>query len=110
MIAKLNDDKSLKSALYNLMVRIDAFDNNVIEDKVYKNFLSDLFLYNSGKGKKLAGLYGMVEKALTQWCGSDEDGNLCLDDMHDGFSLYEAVEFNENIDQLPKATGESELQ
>lgn len=110
MIAKLNDDKSLKSTLYNLMVRINAFNNNIIEDEVYKNYLSDLFLYNTGKGKKLADLYGMIEKALTQWCGSDEDGNLCLDDKHDGFSLYEAVEFNENIDQLPKATDESELQ
>lgn len=110
MIAKFNVDKLLKSILYNLMVRIDAFDNNIIEDEVYKNYLSDLFLYNAGKGKKLAGLYGMVEKALTQWCGSNEDGNLCLDDKHDGFSLYEAVEFNENIDQVPETTDESELQ
>lgn len=110
MVAKLNDDKALKSILYNLIVRIDAFDNNISEDEVYKNYLADLFIYNAGIGKKLDRLYGIVEKALTQWCGADEDGNLCLDDKHDGFSLYEAVEFNENLDQLPKASGEDELQ
>ena len=87
MVAKLNDDKALKSILYNLIVRIDAFDNNISEDEVYKNYLADLFIYNAGIGKKLDRLYGIVEKALTQWCGADEDGNLCLDDKHDGFSL-----------------------
>lgn len=110
MVAKLNDDKVLKSSLYNLIVRIDSFENNISEDEVYKNYLADLFIYNAGIGKKLGRLYGIVEKALTQWCGADEDGNLCLDDKHDGFSLYEAVEFNENLDQLPKTSGEDELQ
>lgn len=93
-----------------MIVRIEAFDNNIWVDEVYKNYLADLFIYNAGIGKKLNRLYGIVEKALTQWCGADEDGNLCLDDKHDGFSLYEAVEFNENLDQLPKASGEDELQ
>ena len=107
---KLNDDKALKSSLYNLIVRIDVFDNNISGDEVYKNYLADLFIYNAGIGKKLDRLYGIVEKALTQWCGADEDGNVCLDDKHNGFSLYEAVEFNENLDQLPKTSGEDELQ
>lgn len=109
MVEKINTDKLIKSELYKLMVRVDAFNSNDMEDKVYKNYLKDLFLYNAGIGKELGNLYGMVENALAQWCGSDEDGNLCLDDRHTDFSLYEAIEFSENLDDLPQPTDETEL-
>lgn len=109
MVEKINTDKLIKSELYKLMVRVDAFNSNDMGDKVYKNYLKDLFLYNAGIGKELGNLYGMVENALAQWCGSDEDGNLCLDDRHIDFSLYEAIEFSENLDDLPQPTDETEL-
>ena len=109
MVEKINTDKLIKSELYKLMVRVDAFNSNDMGDKVYKNYLKDLFLYNAGIGKELGNLYGMVENALAQWCGSDEDGNLCLDDRHTDFSLYEAIEFSENLDDLPQPTDETEL-
>lgn len=110
MIEKLNDDKSLKSYLFNLLVRIQAIDNGVIGSKVYRKYLLDLYLYNAGKGKKLGGLYEMVEKGVKQWCGCDEDDNLCLDDKHQEFSLYEKVEFKANLDHLPYPSGEDDLQ
>ena len=109
MVEKINTDNLIKSELYKLMVRVDAFNSNDMGDKVYKNYLKDLFLYNAGIGKELGNLYGMVENALAQWCGSDEDGNLCLDDRHTDFSLYEAIEFSENLDDLPQPTDETEL-
>ena len=52
----------------------------------------------------------MVEKGVTQWCGNDEDGNLCLDDNHRGFCLYENVKFTANLDHMPCACDEIELQ
>ena len=52
----------------------------------------------------------MIEKAVTQWCGSDEDGNLCLDNKHGDFSVYESVQFEPNLDSIPEQTGNDELQ
>ncbi|MDD3138000.1 MAG: DNA phosphorothioation-dependent restriction protein DptF [Lachnospiraceae bacterium] len=110
MIAKINDDKMLKSNLFNLIVRIQAIDKGDLGNEVYKKYLSDLYMFNAGKGKKLGSLYNMVEKGVAQWCGCDEDGNLCLDDKHPGFSLYEKIHFKENLDHIPYPVATDELQ
>ena len=110
MINRINRDKTLKSAVFNLMVREKAVDNKSKEDEIYSGYLRDLYAYNSGFGKKLGNLYGMIEKAVTQWCGSDEDGNLCLDNKHGDFSVYESVQFEPNLDSIPEQTGNDELQ
>lgn len=110
MISKINEDRTLKSNLYNLLVRVETISSGNVVEGVYNQYLSDLYLYNAGIGKKLRNLYNMVEKAVKQWCGCDEEGNLCLDDRHQGFSLYEKVEFRPNIDALPKPVETNELQ
>lgn len=110
VISKINSDKELKLSLYNLMIRINAFEEKFIQDDIYKMYLSDLFFYNAGKARRLANLYGMIEKAIAQWCGSDEDGNLCIDDKHRDFSFYEHVEYNANLVNLPRHVDETEIQ
>lgn len=110
MLKKLNDDKTLKSNVFNLMVRIQAIDEGVVGNEVYRKYLSDLYFYNAGVGKKLGSLYSMVEKAAKQWCGCDEDDNLCLDDKHKGFLLYEKVDFKPNLVHLPYPSGTADLQ
>lgn len=110
MISKINDNRTLKSNLYNLIVRIETISLDNVVEEVYNQYLLDLYLYNAGIGKKLRNLYNMVEKAVTQWCGCDEEGNLCLDDRHQGFSLYEKVEFKPNIDAIPKPVETEQLQ
>lgn len=110
MMKRISLDRVLKSAVFNLIVREKAIDGNTESDEIYRSYLKDLFSYNAGQGKKLGNLYGMIEKAVTQWCGSDEDDNLCLDNKHTGFSVYESVEFEENLDFIPKSTGDAELQ
>lgn len=107
---KVNDDKAIKAILFNLMVRVQTIDNESSTDDIYTEYLSDLYLFNAGKGKKLGSLYGKVEKAVTQWCGSDEDGNLCLNDNNSTFLLYENVKFEENLDYVPKVGENTELQ
>ena len=110
LVEKVNDDKAIKATLFNLMVRVQAIDNESSTDDIYTEYLSDLYLFNAGKGKKLGSLYGKVEKAVTQWCGSDEDGNLCLNDNNSTFLLYENVKFEENLDYVPTVGENTELQ
>lgn len=109
-VEKFNNDKMLKSKLFNLIVRIKYIDDDKSEDEIYKRYLSDLYLFNSGKGKKLGQLYNMVEKGVAQWCGSDEDGNLCLENRHSDFSLYEKVKFKASIKHIPHPVETDELQ
>ena len=52
----------------------------------------------------------MVEKAVTQWCGSDGDGNLCLDNRQNEFYLYEKVKFEPSIHHIPSPVEADELQ
>ena len=110
MVNRINLDRTLKSAVFNLMVREKAVDNKSKDDEIYSGYLKDLYSYNSGFGKKLGNLYGMIEKAVTQWCGSDEDGNLCLDNKHGGFLVYESVQFEPNLNSIPEQAGDNELQ
>lgn len=97
MLEKINGDKTLRSSIYNLIVRVLSIEEGDIKGETYKNYLKNLYWYNSGNSKKLRPLYEMVEKAVMQWCGSDDDGNLCLDDSHKEFHLYEKVEFDEEV-------------
>lgn len=110
MTAKLKDDRQLKPELFNLIVRVQHIDEGMFESEIYKRYISDLYMFNAGKGKKLGQLYNMVEKGVTQWCGSDEDGNLCLEDRYSDFSLYEKVTFKENIEHIPHPEEVEELQ
>ncbi len=110
MMAKVNDDKTLKSGLFNLIARIQYIDEGNEVDEIYRRYLLDLYMFNAGKKKKLGQLYNMVEKGVTQWCGSDEDGNLCLEDRRSEFSLYEKVKFEESIEHIPQPDETEELQ
>lgn len=66
MISKINEDRTLKSNLYNLLVRVETISSGNVVEGVYNQYLSDLYLYNAGIGKKLRNLYNMVEKAVKQ--------------------------------------------
>ena len=109
MLRKINDDKVLRTQYFNLLVRLESIDKQLEMNDVYKMFVKNLYLYNAGKGRKLGQLYSMIESGVTQWCGSDQEENLCLDDKHEGFALYEKVKFEENLDHIPKPNDTEEL-
>lgn len=110
LLSKVNNDRSVKSRIFNLIIRAENIDNNTHNDLVYKEYLKDLYNYNAGKEKKLRSLYSMIQKGIIQWCGSDLDGNLCLDDRHHGFTLYENISFEESLDHIPHPSEIDELQ
>lgn len=109
-ILKINNNRLLKSNLFNLIVRVRHIDTNDTKNNVYKNYIKDLFMFNAGKSKKLGTLYSMIEKSVIQWCGNDEDGNICLYGKNPNYCIYEKVKFKENIDHLPDETDLNELQ
>ena len=86
-ISKLNDDKALKAQIFNVLVRLQAIGNNEKSNAVYDQYIKDLYYYNVGKIPKLGQLYDLVEKAVTQWCGSESGKTICLDESHDSFTL-----------------------
>lgn len=110
MIEKINSDRTLRINVYRILVRLQAIDDGVTSEETYNKFLRDLYWYNSGTTKKLNGVYTLIEKAVTQWCGSDEDGNYCLDNRHSGFSLYEKVDMVPNPERVLHPEETEELQ
>ena len=110
LFERINGDRTLKGQVFNLMTRVDALESGGIKDDVYERYLSDLYLYNSGKGKKLGSLYSMVKKSVIQWCGSDTEGNICIDDGRRGFALFEDIEFKESLELMPEMEDSEELQ
>lgn len=109
MITTLSNDKELKAIVFNTLVRLKKFNRESLRDDIYIEFLKDLYYYNSGKIEKLQSLYSKVENAVYQWCGNEMDGNICLDDTHEGFTLYESLEFDECLDNIPDKNNDKEL-
>lgn len=108
MLKRINADRTVKSNIFNTIVRIDNIDSNDNSDEIYNEYIKYLYYFNAGRGNKLGGLYSLVEKAVIQWCGSNEDGFLCLDDKQEDFSIFEEVKFIANISHIkaPKETDE----
>ncbi len=109
MITTLSNDKELKAIVFNTLVRLKKFNRESLRDDIYIEFIKDLYYYNSGKIEKLQSLYSKVENAVYQWCGNEMDGNICLDDTHEGFTLYESLEFDECLDNIPDKNNDKEL-
>ncbi len=110
MISQINSDKVLKLQFFKALIRINEIMNYNENEEVYISFLKDLYHYNAGHSMELALLYIKVQKAVIQWCGSESDENVCLDDSIMGFSVYEDLDFKEYLDNMPREADERELQ
>jgi len=108
-LSRINLDKSTKSSIYNTIVRIDDLDINEIGNDVFDEFIKYLYYFNSGQKNKLGGLYSLVENALVQWCGSIDDGLLCLDDNNDDYAIYEKIIFIASVSHIDEPEFKDEL-
>lgn len=106
----INMDKDIKSHIFRLLLRIRAMKTDTSNDDVYDKFVKELFIFNSGRRKKLGELYDDVEKAFLQWCGTDSDNHPCLDQNKQQYSIYEKVDFEEDLSVIPVPTDKDELQ
>lgn len=104
IIEIINSDRELKSKLFNVLVRIKAISSGVVSGDCFQRYVKDLFSYNSGKVSKLSNLYSDVENAVTKWCGNESEENICIDDQHKEFVLYENIKFEAFLDNMPQET------
>ena len=109
-IETINGDRALKSKLFNVLVRISKMSTGIVSDDIFYKFVKDLYSYNAGKIPKLSNLYSDVEEAVTSWCGSESEGNICIDDQHKGLELYENIDFEAYLDDMPPSLNEEFLQ
>lgn len=109
MLEKINTDKTIKANFYSLVARMETLDKGMASEETYKNYLQDLYWYNSGMFRKLNRVYALVEKAVMQWCNGDEEGNCCLE-KRGGFSLYEKIEMVPKAENVPYLEEKEELQ
>ncbi len=110
IIKNINSDKALKLQFFKALIRINGIMNYNENDDVYQSFLKDLYYYNAGHTMRLASLYSKIQKAVIQWCGSESNKNVCLDDSIIGFNIYEDLEFKEYLDNIPVEREEEYLQ
>ena len=109
IIEIINTDRALKSKLYNVLVRTKAITMGMVSGDSFQKYVRDLFSYNAGKVSKLSNLYSDVEDAVTNWCGNESEGNICIDDQHKEFALYENIKFEAFLDNMPHETSEDRL-
>lgn len=106
----INDDKVLKSKIFNILLRNEAMNICEETDKIYSEYLKNLYYYNAGIKNKLQYIYSMVEDGIVQWCGSESNDSICLANKYYGFTLYEIIKFNEYLDNIPTMNNMEELQ
>ena len=109
-IEKINSDKVLKAQLFNILGRLKKIKCDIIQDKAYMSFLNALYYFNTGTTKKYGEIYEVVEDAIIQWCGNEEQDNICFDDSHEGIALYEHIEFEPYLDISGNVKKNDELQ
>lgn len=109
-IDRINDDKVLKAQLYNIIVRINAMLHERNDTNIFSSFLKNLYYYNAGKIKKFGELYNLVEEAIFQWCGGEARDNICYSDLRNGVALYERIEFEPHLKNIPEDKKVEELQ
>lgn len=110
IVNKLNDDKALKAKIFNILVRIEAIKRTGKVDNIYAQYIRDLYYYNLGEIPKLRSLYDLVEKAVFQWCGTETENFICLDESHDGFTLYENIKLEPYLEDIVSQKGISKLE
>lgn len=109
-IEKINSDKVLKAQLFNILERLKKIKCDIIQDKAYMSFLNALYYFNTGTTKKYGEIYEVVEDAIIQWCGNEEQDNICFDDSYEGIALYEHIEFEPYLDISGNVKKNDELQ
>ena len=94
VMQKISIDKTYRSKLFSIIKRCQSFTSANLKDTDYQQFLRYLYYYNANNINKLDSLYEQVEFAVKQWCGTDEDDNLCIEANELGYKLYEEINFD----------------
>lgn len=106
----INEDKTIKSKLFNVLIRIRDLMNNSGYEKMFLEYISVLYNYNIGKKTKLAGIYSDIEDAVMSWCGNEDDDNICIDDSNKRFTIYENIKFDPFLNNIPSPSTNEKIE
>lgn len=95
-----NNDKAIKSKLFNLLIRIRDLTGSDCYEPLFLKYISNLYNYNFGYKSKLADIYSDIQDAVVYWCGNEDDDNICINDNND-ISIYEDIRFEPYLDNVP---------
>lgn len=109
VIELVNEDRTLKSQLFSLLIRMRAISLGLAYDRMLSRYIQDLYYFNAGMVPKLGDLYASVEDAVVNWCGSEGEGTICIDDHHKDLSLYEKISFEPCLENIPSKVDEGML-
>ena len=69
----------LIDSLINMFIRLNIFiprENLNLDDKIYLDYMKNLYYWNIGERRKLANLYNNVKVAIYNWNGEVSDGRI----------------------------------
>lgn len=90
---------------YLLFGKNDIFS---LEDKVYTDFIRDLYYWNKGEKTKLSNLYNFIKSGILKWNGesAEKSINIFLGKSQNKYKISEKIDFKADTKDLPNCEDE----
>ena len=75
------DKENIKNKLIDMFIRLNLFipkEDLNLKDRVYTDYMKNVYFFNKGEKKNLSSLYKNVKEAIYRWNGESEDGTINL--------------------------------
>ncbi|WP_304969719.1 DNA phosphorothioation-dependent restriction protein DptF [Romboutsia ilealis] len=103
----------LIDSLINMFIRLNIFiprENLNLDDKIYLDYMKNLYYWNIGERRKLANLYNNVKVAIYNWNGEVSDGriNISIGKNQMKYKISQKLNLSADLSNI-KVNGSEEL-
>ncbi len=103
----------LIDSLINMFIRLNIFiprENLNLDDKIYLDYMKNLYYWNIGERRKLANLYNNVKVAIYNWNGEVSDGriNISIGKNQMRYKISQKLNLSADLSNI-KVNGSEEL-
>ena len=103
----------LIDSLINMFIRLNIFiprENLNLDDKIYLEYMKNLYYWNIGERRKLANLYNNVKVAIYNWNGEVSDGriNISVGKNQMRYKISQKLNLSADLSNI-KVNGSEEL-
>ncbi len=107
------EQKYLIDSLINMFIRLNIFiprENLNLDDKIYLDYMKNLYYWNIGERRKLANLYNNVKVAIYNWNGEVSDGriNISIGKNQMRYKISQKLNLSADLSNI-KVNGSEEL-